>query len=382
MAFSKPMKVGGQILWTPSKMAFSRLDLVVPPEGDQPPFDAMDLYWRDKWTDRCPFSQFPPGLILNRMPGLSEICRNPRFFRRLRSAAQACPDVCFPEFIPDFVSFSPRHPENPRFPGPWIAKHADDGKSRLLKFVFEDCCRLDRKALVQSYVRPLLLPAVFPGHKWDFRFYLLLMKGIHGEEFSVYFYDDGLVSSCETPYSEPSADNLSPSSHFAEWGQRSGPERRIWSLVFSAVYDKIRAVQLIPREPGEAVDPRENEVMNRLKEIALFTALAIWPWIKQCTAQQRLEGRRYFHITAIDLIFDADGNPQVLGLNDRPTLLRRPADRNEEQNVSLIEEAVRLVLRLPIAEQHWERLYPLREGVRPPWHREVVATKLRPRKVG
>jgi hypothetical protein len=220
-----------------------------------------------------------------------------------------------------------------------------------------------------------------PNHKWTVRLYILLTHRIAGEHFSIYFYPDGLVGFCDAPYAEPSPGNFDKTSYVTRLGNASVTDatlpKIIWSAVFEEIYRKVRSVQRIPCGQNEPIDPRKNEIMNRFREIVLFSALAIWPWIEHCTVARQLSDRPYFHIVGMDVMFDADGNPQLLGLNDRPGLIRRPADGNQEQNTALIEEALRIVFGLPsMPDPKWEKLYPTPPMVRPPWRLEVISRKL------
>jgi hypothetical protein len=105
------------------------------------------------------------------------------------------------------------------------------------------------------------------------------------------------------------------------------------------------------------MDELREIVQNQLREIVLFAALSMRGHMKKKLGD--LVNRQYFHLLGMDVIFDSDGNPWILELNDRPSMIRRPIDNNEEQNIQLLQGKLAIVLGIVESKGwNWEMLYP------------------------
>jgi hypothetical protein len=183
------------------------------------------------------------------------------------------------------------------------------------------------------------------------------------DKFEVYFYHDGLIKFCSKPYVPPTADDYDPCAHITNLavnGKVIDPSispMKMWADVAREVLGRIRRAR---NERFSIRDTRNNKIVDRLREIVLFIGLAMKSEImgKIRELNLDLEDRHYFHLLGMDLMFDESGNPNVLELNDRPSMIRRPVDNNEEQNIRLLEEELRLVFDRRIEDPRWEMLFP------------------------
>jgi hypothetical protein len=89
----------------------------------------------------------------------------------------------------------------------------------------------------------------------------------------------------------------------------------------------------------------------------LFTAMAMRGPMLGILEEMGLLDRHYFHLLGMDLMFGDDGNPRILELNDRPSMIRRPVDQNEEQNIELLTEELDIIFN-GSSPNKWEMLYP------------------------
>jgi hypothetical protein len=121
---------------------------------------------------------------------------------------------------------------------------------------------------------------------------------------------------------------------------------KLWADVFPDVSKRVMAAK-------GSHDP----IMNQLKEIMLFTAMSMRGEMLKKLEEKELSDRSYFHLLGMDLLFDSSGNPWVLELNDRPSMIRRPIDNNESQNIDLLREELEIVFGIS-GPKKWKKLYP------------------------
>jgi hypothetical protein len=367
--------VVGRVLWVCSKGGVSGANF---DETDD--VARADLFWSDKMIFLDKFKAFPPALIVNRIPRMNEISFKTTFFELLRHAANQFESLCSPRFIPRTWSLPAdrglfcESVSRGDAKGPWILKPADGQCGYGICFVFGLADDLKDGHVVQEYIRPLVFrgddgpwgqtdPRRFPGHKWDWRVYVMLVHAINGEEFGVYFSHFGLLRFCSEPYEELTPNSVS----FSQITNLSINVRNP-NLVESPVRKWIDSFPAIRRRVNEVkgTDAYQREydkndpIVNRIKEISLFVALAIRGSIDEKLKHEGFADRPYFHVVGLDLMFDDHGDPYLLELNDRPSMIRRPEDDHEKEKMEMIQEELEIIFhhKPPEECETWEKLYP------------------------
>jgi hypothetical protein len=224
-----------------------RADHLVLPEGSNSPSWGPShrddpeaakfalLRYTDKFFIPESFRGFPEGQIVNKIPFMEKVCSKTTFFQLLRENARKFQSKYQPAFIPTlfilpeqagaFVATVASGKVSDR----WIFKPKGGQCGYGIQLVFGGDVAFAKSlanecGVVQEYLSPLLFgdgegpwvrdpghhPVSFSGHKWDCRFYLLLMHNISKTPFSVYFYNDGLLKFCSDRYVDPSPGNWNP----------------------------------------------------------------------------------------------------------------------------------------------------------------------------
>jgi hypothetical protein len=237
---------------------------------------------------------------------------------------------------------------------------------------------INEPSVVQEYIGPLLFEAdegpwkedkiAYPRHKWDWRVYVMIIYNIHGKPYRVYFSHFGLLRFCSDPY-EPLENGIDPN-RFAHVTNLAvsihnpklthSPVKK-WLDSLDAIYQKIARIQSF--EPEANLNPKNSRVVNRIKSIALFVALSLKSPISKMLGKMGFANRPYFHVLGLDLMFDHKGNPYLLEVNDRPSMIRRPEDNHEMEKMAMIQEEFEIILgpkrdtdKTPSTT--WEQLYP------------------------
>jgi hypothetical protein len=132
-----------------------------------------------------------------------------------------------------------------------------------------------------------------------------------------------------------------------------------WLDVFASVCRKIHSVRGEQRDLPHRLNLWNNAIVNRIKEIALFTVIAMCEQIKQNIRELQLSDRHSFHVLGLDIMFDNQGNPQLLEVNDRPSKIRRPEYNHEIEMTAMVSDDLRIIFNQPREEPTtWEELYP------------------------
>jgi hypothetical protein len=315
---------------------------------------------------------------------MNEICYKTTFFELLRDAAKIVPHFCNPSFIPTTWSL-PKEKEDfqnsIRFggqKGPWILKPANGQCGHGIELVLnDDENQLKDGHIIQEYIQPLVFeedegpwgprpdPKAFPRHKWDWRVYIMLIHEINSESFAVYFSHFGLLRFCSEPYKQPS-DDRSDFSHITNLSINArnpnlvaSPVKK-WKDSFPAISRKVNKVKNNLSSRSSSEYDKNDPIVNRIKEISLFMALAIRGAIETNLREKGLFGRPYFHVVGIDFMFDEHGNPYLLELNDRPSMIRRPEDDHEIEKTAMIREELEIIFHHKRQDElgTWEKLYP------------------------
>jgi hypothetical protein len=251
--------------------------------------------------------------------------------------------------------------------GPWILKPANGHSGRGLELVFHDDVKdhLEDGHLLQEYIHPLVFKddeGPFPGHKWNYRVYVMLIHEINGESFGVYFSHFGLLHFCSEPYEDPNHN----SNLFSQFATLSinlrnpnftvSPVKK-WIDSFPAISRKVNKIK---HNSSSSIYDKNDPIINRIKEISLFMALAIQGGIENRLQETGFFGRPYFHVVGLDFMFDEHGNPYLLTLHDRPSMIRRPEDDIEVEKTAMIREELEIIFHHKPQHQcvTWEKLYP------------------------
>lgn len=390
MSQTRRRTAAGRILWVSPKQALLNAKFDV--KDYREPDSSADLWWTDKDIRPDDFKDAPPGQVVNKIPMMSTICWKPDFFELLRLAVERCKPTVLPPFFPKSFPLKPGGDvpsldELLTGDAPWIMKPATGQCGRGIRLLFpsnlDPLSEINVDTVLQAYLPPLLLDdGPFVRHKWDCRFYVFLeYNGPKGSpiqpECSIYLYEDGLVKFCSEPYSEPN-DDWNQFSHITNLALNiknekiTGSPMRMWKAMLPGIRDRIARIP--------AILDYQKDIEGRLEEIVLIIGLAMFGRIREIMAKMELTDRHYFHLLGMDVMFDGYGNPQVLEMNDRPSMIRRPVDENEGQNIAMLEEELRIVFGDPTQAEktnqfHWKRLYPVPETSRRP-RMKAIASRL------
>jgi hypothetical protein len=190
-----------------SRGGLNRAGLIVAEKGElpPPPFVWIDgILSKEDALEHHPFQRF------NKIPGMDYICYKSTLFRALNDARRLFPHLfdIYPKtyLLPrEFLEFKREHTTicGKDMAAPfWVVKPRNACCGRGISIVqsIAELQSLERESVAQLYVRPFLIR----GHKFDFRFFLLIASL---EPLTIFLYREGIARFCTEPFESPSRAN-------------------------------------------------------------------------------------------------------------------------------------------------------------------------------
>jgi hypothetical protein len=317
------------------------------------------LVWWDCLPSIDEFSLSRQHQRVNRIPNMERVCYKSALFQALNQMQT---------LFPNYYHFFPRTLMLPHQFNEFQKEHARlSGKVDCLTWILKPeagCCgagiRLIQRpldlignssaAVIQQYVEPYLID----GFKFDFRFYILIADL---QPLTFYIYREGIARFCTQRYRRPMRDNLG---------------NRFAHITNTAINIENSAAENdnFTRPASDVIQQIETDnLWERIRTLSILTILAIYPQLVANVSQypsRKLNAieplHRYFHILGIDVIVNAQGEPVLLELNDRPSM-KVTFSFEYGLKKALLVDALRLVID-PGPEDRgnrWEKLLPFND---------------------
>lgn len=326
--------------------------------GPEPP-----LIWIDGVLSMDEAEGIKSHQRVNKIPCMDYICFKSTLFEELNNMRRKFPQIV--NFYPPTYLLPQDYPEFQRqhhlicgrtsSAPTWVIKPRSGSCGRgifLIQSAYE-ASNIEHPAVAQLMVDPLLLD----GFKFDFRFFLLVSSL---EPFTAFIYKEGITRICTEPYapptkatrdrafmnltntavnvgsSKPPEEFTQPASAVLEKLARQNPSaRRLWDeimdcsrMLLASIYPTIMAT--LPNTGGRSwkshVGDQEGDEDGKSKTrqrptSSLKKAKKPAPEKEETEKKDKLTvPQRFFQILGIDIIIDSNFKPQVLELNDRPSL--------------------------------------------------------------
>lgn len=323
--------------------------------GPDPP-----LIWIDGVLSMDEAESIKSHQRVNKIPCMDYICFKSTLFEELNNMRRKFPQII--NFYPPTYLLPQDYPEFQRqhhvicgrtsSAPTWVIKPRSGSCGRgifLIQSAYE-ASNIEHAAVAQLMVDPLLLD----GFKFDFRFFLLVSSL---EPFTAFIYKEGITRVCTEPYTPPTkatrdrafmnltntAVNVGSSKSPEEFTQpatavleklaRQNPSaRRLWDeikdcsrMLLASIYPTIMAT--LPNTGCRARKSTDGDEDDKTKTKVRPTS-SMKPQRKpsqEKTGDSEKKDKmtvpqRFFQILGIDIIIDTNFKPQVLELNDRPSL--------------------------------------------------------------
>lgn len=398
--------------------------LVECPSDRKPP-----LIWIDGVLTYEEAEKLLPYQRVNKFPCMDYICYKSTLFEELNNMRRKHPSIVnfyphtyilpndFPEFQRQHKCICGRTNSAPT----WVIKPKSGccGRGIFMIQSTHEVCDIAQTSVAQQLVEPYLVD----GFKFDFRYYLLISSV---EPFAAYIYKEGIARFCTEPYQPPTRSNRDHQfMHFTNTainvGSRESPTKftrlasevidrikqdnpggnDIWKQIvdlsqrlLASIYPSIlvslpsktstfhsyvpdsneqsedvrpttcKAVRLsrLGQKPQKQTPP---QTPNNEKEEVTKSAPEPDKQESELLETVLKPNQHYFQILGIDIMIDSTLKPQLLELNDRPSLsVTVPFEK--DLKTTLITEMFKHITSDAstaenCADSQWEKLFPVNE---------------------
>lgn len=175
------------------------------PEDSPPTYVWVDgILRKEDAIEHAPYQRF------NKIPGMDYICYKSTLFKTLNEMQKLYPGVfdVYPKtfLLPkEFLDFQREHKSicgrSKQAPS-WVVKPRNSCCGRGISIVqsVAEVQEIDYEAVIQQYIHPFLID----GHKFDFRFYVLIASL---QPLSIFIYKEGIARFCTQLFEYPSRNN-------------------------------------------------------------------------------------------------------------------------------------------------------------------------------
>mmetsp|Transcript_107662 Transcript_107662/g.240175 ORF Transcript_107662/g.240175 Transcript_107662/m.240175 type:complete len:517 (-) Transcript_107662:11-1561(-) len=280
-----------------------------------------------------------PGARVNHFPGMVDVCEKVSFCRAVRHFMALHPrlgDFVPPTWIiPDEITAALEMIETPSTRGgrqAWIVKpeYGLQGNGIFIVRTRADlqvefsARRLTMDGPRYVFQQYLGTPLTLDGYKFDLRLYVILTSL---DPLEATLCHEGLARFCTTPYSPPSATNISvKTGHLTNYALNSKQENfaRIQAGASAeAASKRLLSATLKQVENSSGGKFSEVRFWEQMDEIVAMLMVALVPALVVASSRYYTVGQaapRSYHVLGLDVLLDEDYWPWLLEVNSAPAM--------------------------------------------------------------